>query len=398
MNAPADPSRLPRIRVTVLGIWAVVAFMTPYATYARLPEELSVGQGIGRALLDIEWVRSLLWSGHVLTVLKWTAVLGCLAQLAAGRRRPWLMALVFLTVLALDAVTKSLTGYVNHAQIGPLIVLFLVTVFDDDASDARAAVWLVRLALVIPYTFIGLHRLFEGGLEIFLGDALPQYIAQNSAGYSYYGFTVGLRLIEVPQAAALLKAGFAVMTLFELLSVGALAWPRFRPVWLLAMTGFHLATLVTMNILFWENLLLILVAFGPAHLTTSRRPVRRIMRESRQREEESMPGSVHTPMRFAVMSASPYGALSTQELRRRTGQVPLPVLLDTSAPAAGPAPAAAPPTRRPHRSLVVSLAALSGLAVGLVAVRRVRRRWPGVGAIEATAVSSDGRVLGAVAT
>jgi hypothetical protein len=49
------------------------------------------------------------------------------------------------------------------------------------------------------------------------------------------------------------------------------------------MAGFHLATLLTMNILFWENLLLLLAAFGPARVRL-RRGVRRMMRESRQRE------------------------------------------------------------------------------------------------------------------
>jgi len=85
-----------------------------------------------------------------------------------------------------------------------------------------------------------------------------------------------------------------------------------------------------------------------------------------------MPGYVYMPMRFAAMSASPYGALSTLELRRRTGQFTTPALLDSVVPP--PVPAAVPRTRAPRRGFAVSLVALSGLAVSLVAIDRLRRR------------------------
>jgi hypothetical protein len=258
----ADAAILARIRAAVLCIWLVVVLMTPYGSYAHLPAELSTGLGLGRVLLDVDWLRQALWSERALTVLKWLAICGLVAQLAAGRRLRGLMPVVFVTILALDALTKSLTGYVNHAQIAPLVVLLLVTVFGHVPAGAREAVWLIRLALVLPYTFIGLHRLIEGGVEIFLGDALPQYIAQNTAGYSFYSLAWGQRLIALPLAAGLLKAGFAAMTLFELLSPGALVWARFRHVWVAVMAVFHAAILATMNIFFWENLVLLLVAFG----------------------------------------------------------------------------------------------------------------------------------------
>lgn len=87
-----------------------------------------------------------------------------------------------------------------------------------------------------------------------------------------------------------------------------------------------------------------------------------------------MPGYVYTPARFAAMGASPYGALSTLELRRRTGQFATPALLDSVVPAASPVPAAASRARASRRGFAVSLVALSGLAVSLVAIRRIRRR------------------------
>jgi hypothetical protein len=38
------------------------------------------------------------------------------------------------------------------------------------------------------------------------------------------------------------------------------AW--FRVMWLVVMSGFHVMTLMTMNILFWENLVLMWVVLG----------------------------------------------------------------------------------------------------------------------------------------
>jgi hypothetical protein len=208
MTAPgADAAILARIRAAVLCIWIVVVLLTPYGSYAHLPAELGTGLGIGRVLLDVEWLRHLLWSERALTVLQWLAICGAVAQLAAGRRLRWLMPVVFVTILALDALTKSLTGYVNHAQIAPLVVLLLVTVFGHAPAGAREAVWLIRLTLVLPYTFIGLHRLIEGGVEIFLGDALLQYIAQNTAGYSFYGLAWGRGLIAPAAGGRTLEGG-----------------------------------------------------------------------------------------------------------------------------------------------------------------------------------------------
>jgi hypothetical protein len=52
-----------------------------------------------------------------------------------------------------------------------------------------------------------------------------------------------------------------VVTLFEILSPLALVWRRFRWVWLAVIAPFHLTTLFTMNIFFWENLILLAVVF-----------------------------------------------------------------------------------------------------------------------------------------
>jgi hypothetical protein len=99
-------------------------------------------------------------------------------------------------VVILDAMTKAIGGFANHAKGAPLLMLVVVTAFSiaagaskrgegrsatvaaRDDLHAAGVVALCSLCLVIPYTYIGLNRLVNGGYEIFTGDAL----ARRSAG------------------------------------------------------------------------------------------------------------------------------------------------------------------------------------------------------------------------
>ena len=65
--------------------------------------------------------------------------------------------------------------------------------------------WVAGLMLISPYTYIALNRLLQGGTELFLGDALLDYIAFNSRYYSAYESTVFVGWIQIPWLAAMLK-------------------------------------------------------------------------------------------------------------------------------------------------------------------------------------------------
>jgi len=71
----------------------------------------------------------------------------------------------------------------------------------------------------------------------------------------------------------MLKGGYFVTTLFELTSVGVLFSQRFRLLWLVVIASFHVITLVSMNIFFWENLVLMAVIFGWGIWTRSPSPM-----------------------------------------------------------------------------------------------------------------------------
>lgn len=262
------------LRALVLGLWLVIVAVTPYGSYAKLPLELSAGYGVGRVLLGSHALKAFFFSYPVLVGLKWSAVVGCVLAILLPNRARWLTPVVLGLVVILDSLTKSLNGYINHAQLVPLFVLLVFAVFggrrrlptlgfgDDSEGSARPVIWLAALMIVIPYTFIAMNRLIVGGAEVFQGDALLDYINQTSRRYSVYGSSVFLGVIRVGWLAVALKAGYFVTTLFELTSAVALFSRRYRLLWLAVIVSFHFVTLFAMNIFFWENLLLVLVIFG----------------------------------------------------------------------------------------------------------------------------------------
>src|SRR4029453_979242 len=58
-----------------------------------------------------------------------------------------------------------------------------------------------------------------------------------------------------------MKAGFIVTTAFEILTPAILLGNTFRRLWIAIMIPFHISTLLTMNIFFWQNTVLILLLF-----------------------------------------------------------------------------------------------------------------------------------------
>lgn len=147
----------------------------------------------------------------------------------------------------------------------------------------------VALVLCFTYSFIGIRRVAFGGIEVFTGDALLTSLALRSLEYGPFDFDYGLLPLRMPWLAFAAKIGFVVVTIFEILSPFVLISRRFRYAWLAVILSFHFATLFTMNIFFWENVVLILV------FLTGATGIR-----LRERSEARRPNSARLPDRPAV--------------------------------------------------------------------------------------------------
>jgi hypothetical protein len=125
-------------------------------------------------------------------------------------------------------------------------------------AERRYLVKTLALIVVLPYSFVGVERLINGGVEIFVDDTLLRYIA--AASDRFHALPAWLHVEELRY---IMMAGFALVTVFEVTSACLLLSRRYRAAWLIVMTCFHAMTLVSMNILFWENMVIAACLFWP---------------------------------------------------------------------------------------------------------------------------------------
>lgn len=274
------------VRIATLVIWLVILIRTPYTALSYLPEGYSQPLGLARRLLG-DRITQFLFQYECLLALQVLGVLSCAALLLCPRGCRAAVFPALGSIAVLDCLTKSVSGFANHAQILAFLLLCICAVYwdlpysrglqgtvtrgDGGVTDHEWAtvLWLCQLAAIVPYTLIALHRLRTGGVALFQGDTIVNYVMSNSQAQSSYGFTAFGVLAQSTWVKVALKTGFVVTTLCEGLSCCVLWWNSFRRLWLGVMIPFHVLTMLTMNIFFWENALLIAVLFG---MRVPRRP------------------------------------------------------------------------------------------------------------------------------
>ena len=275
-------------RVVVFGIWLFTIVSAPLTIYSELPFDLFEALGPFRFLPDA--VLRAAVSPVALTSLKAVLVVGC-ALLVLGVRPYYPIALTTAGLLLLcDGLVMGFNGFINHAQLGPLYAALIIAVFP--AADALSVMGATRrpafpglysggilavsIVLCFAYSFVGVHRLVNGGLAIFQGDAIITWMAVRSLQEGSEGFQYGLLPLDYRLLIVPLKIGYFVTTIFEILAPLCLVAVRFRWLWLAVIVPFHFMTLVTMNIFFWENVLLLLVFIGglPYALTSAKPAMR----------------------------------------------------------------------------------------------------------------------------
>jgi hypothetical protein len=94
---------------------------------------------------------------------------------------------------------------------------------------------------------------------VFTGGSMYFYVAKTRFYPVDLFLPVRAWVLYRPWLSGILSAGFAVITLVEILSPFCLLSRTFRRIWLVSMLAFHVLTLLLMQIFFWENVVLILV-------------------------------------------------------------------------------------------------------------------------------------------
>jgi hypothetical protein len=262
-------------RVAVFGLWLLLVGLTPVHTLPYLANALFAPPGILGLLPRGLWDRLLTVPG--LTLLKGALILALLAVVTRRRPSRPLMLLTTCGLLLFDGTLKGFGGYVNHSEMGLLYSAMLLALAPTAAERGPVHRWgdqregraidpgsVLRcgaLLLATVYMFVGLERLVVGGADVFLGDALPTYMAIRSLEQVQYHGSLASTVVANAHLILLAKVGFFVATLAEVASPFAVFHRKVRAAWLAVILPFHVATLLTMNIFFWENMVLIVVFF-----------------------------------------------------------------------------------------------------------------------------------------
>jgi hypothetical protein len=285
LHRDAGRGALVFFQIWVFGLWLLRIAAEPLARVALLPRDYYEPVGILRLLPDP--LHAWLLTGDGLVALKSALVVTLAASLWPRAFRYAAPVASLLLVVHLSLIHGF--GGISHALILSLLAAITLAVFANLPRRQHSAEYnpnaapLISVALVITlcYSLVGLTRL-ASGIPVFTGDTIVNYVVSRSLRSYYYDFNVGLAAASWAPAAWLLRAGFPVVTMTEVLSPLVLVSRRFRAVFLAVMIPFHLLTLVLMEVNFIENLLLyvVLVDFSrsvdrrlPA-LSGSTRPIR----------------------------------------------------------------------------------------------------------------------------
>lgn len=270
LNERGSSQLLGVVRILVFSLWFFNVLTVHLQDLAALPHEQLSRHGVLRLIPDAVW--ELLWSPAVLPGFQ-IVLLVLLAWLILGLRGYAVLAVLTVVLLTLfDGMAKSL-GHINHSKMVMLLASYLVAAFP--AADAlslrrgpalperahlyRAGVMMITVVMLLGYAFLGAYRLDKGGFEVYSGDAIKNWFLRRSYEQNPTGFTIGILVSENRAALFMAQVGFVITEFFEVTALLCLVFRRFRWAWMAWMIPFHVLSLLTMNIFFWQNVLLILV-------------------------------------------------------------------------------------------------------------------------------------------
>ncbi len=268
IHAQAGPRLLRLAQLGIFLLWIVKLLLDPLWRLAELPHDMFYPVGI-IALLPApasQWL-----TPGWLTAL-WITTL---VVLVLGLMRPWFFITATLAAILLTAYSSVIRGFgpAVHTDISVLLAVYALAAFawadwlqEKFGGNAKArATWssypLVAIIamLCLSYCLVGLNRTVNGGAQVFTGDSMEVWAVDASLRGYYFNTGIGWHLPEWPAALFMLRAGLPVVTFFEITAPLCLASPRYRWVFIPFMLSFHLLSLVFMNILFFDDMLLYLL-------------------------------------------------------------------------------------------------------------------------------------------
>lgn len=259
LHASPTAGYVTTLRCLVFGMWAAKFAVDPLQELAGLP------QSAYWPPTPLSWLSRetdlLMVSYGALLALRLAGIASALACLSSGLLRS--AAPICCLLATIDQATLRGFGHVNHAEILLLLAsyVFCLSAWTSQKGQHPEPL-LITLLMLVTYMLTGIHRVAVGGLEVFASDSIVFWSIENASRISAFNFGGGVWLGDHPVFWLPMKVSFAAITLIEILGPLALLSSSFRRFYLVAMVGFHIGVALTMNIIFWENAVLLVVLLG----------------------------------------------------------------------------------------------------------------------------------------
>ncbi len=170
-----------------------------------------------------------------------------------------------------SAVTRSF-GHINHAEIGPLLVTWIITIFalrlpievvrkptNEQHCTASAGMVLATLVLMLVYAFVGIARLGNGGIDVMAGDSITNRLVHMAHRDWLFDYNFSNWVVSQPWKLLILKLGMAVVTVMEIAAPFSLINDRIRKLTLVLMPAFHFGVILLFKVVFIEQMLTLIL-------------------------------------------------------------------------------------------------------------------------------------------
>ena len=261
-------------RAWILGIWLFLIVCSPVSSLSELSLIGEYSPGFLVRCFPEGFISWLFQPGS-LVALKGILILGLFCMLFRFCSKSAGIILCFLLTVYLGMLSGI--GEPTHTELCLLYGIYFLVLFewadgvykprDKDLQVSSYGLPLAAICttLCFTYAYIGLHRVANGGLGLFLDDSIYYWIIENSHKPKVFLFgPLDTLLYEHNWLRFLIKAGFPVFTVLEILAPLALFHRSFRAVFVIGMVFFHAFNWLFMGIVYWENILMLALFIEPA--------------------------------------------------------------------------------------------------------------------------------------
>lgn len=263
------------VRILVFGILLLDLLVDDLPALVSMPVEAFLPRGIFQ-VIPMAWMETVLTHGFL---FGFSLVYGLiLAAGLVGFGPAWLVTgLALLGTVFFHGLAHGFGGHVNHQELIVLVSLFFflskrsfaavsvntvlckASASETDNEISRFLLRALCFWVLLTYFFIGVARLQTSDWRVYQTNAMTFYALLHSTKWNYWDFSLAKNLLNQPFFDLFLRISFPLATILELaaplaLLVRRLVWPIVISLWL-----FHIAILLTMNIFFWQNMLLLFV-------------------------------------------------------------------------------------------------------------------------------------------